>query len=128
MGRSIDKILSRQNVREFWVTEHWLLGSPEMKNYFLSKRDPAAEFHNGSCQNYFKVIEASHVERLEKMLRVAVEAMSKMHESMQNRNFESHVSLASNPMQNGCIVYSEWKIKDIKEKALAEIEQIAGEK
>jgi hypothetical protein len=59
-----------------------------------------------------------------KQLGVALEAIEEMHSALKGRAHERHITLASNPVQNGCLVYTEWKIKAIKEKALSKIEEL----
>lgn len=49
----------------------------------------------------------------------AIPALNAMHAVLINRNYEQHICLTSHPAQNGCLVYSEWKLKEIKEIALA---------
>jgi hypothetical protein len=61
--------------REWWISETWLLGDPEMKNYFVEKREPSAQFRNGAIQNYYHVIEYSAVEQLQAKLDEAVKAL-----------------------------------------------------
>jgi hypothetical protein len=59
-----------------------------------------------------------------KQLGIALEAMEEMHSALKGRAHERHITLTSNPVQNGCLVYTEWKIKAIKEKALSKIEEL----
>lgn len=54
-------------------------------------------------------------------------ALEQMHTALQNRQYENHHTLTSMPSQNGCLVYSEWKLRAIKEKALAKCEEIVQE-
>lgn len=50
--------------------------------------------------------------------------LEKMHNILKNRHHESHSSLMTNPTQNGCLVYSEWKLKELKELCIKEVEDI----
>lgn len=47
-------------------------------------------------------------------------ALEEMHKVLIGRQRESHTTLTSNPVQNGCLVYAEWALKKIKDKALEE--------
>ena len=67
------------------------------------------------------------VAKLTEQLRICKEALEEMHNHLVGRQHEQHVSLMSNPMQNGCLVYSEWKLKSIKEKALAKVAALEKE-
>lgn len=49
------------------------------------------------------------------------EALEDMHRVLINKERETHLSLTSDPPQNGCYVYTEWKLRRIKEKCLAEL-------
>jgi hypothetical protein len=65
----------KTEAREWWISETWLLGDPEMKNYFVETREPSAQFRNGAIQNYYRAIEYSAVEQLQAKLDEAVKAL-----------------------------------------------------
>lgn len=89
-----------------------------MKSYYASDAkgvvlmDPV---FSGYCSGF----DAGYLEGTKREARLR-EALEQMHNVVVGKNHEPHISLTSNPLQNGCYVYTEWALKDIKDKALAE--------
>jgi hypothetical protein len=54
----------KTEAREWWINETWLLGDPEMKNYFVEKTEPSAKFYNGAIKNYYHVVEMKAYQKL----------------------------------------------------------------
>lgn len=95
----IDKIISRQGVREFWFLNRDLKFGPETSSNPKDHCSIVGLFRIPIKSNATHVIDAAHVAKLEAALKVAVEALKNSHGVVNKINAS---------------------------KALAEIERIAG--
>jgi len=121
---SIDKLLSRDGVEEYWFLNEQLTFGSEVSSNPKDHCSLVILFRIPIKSHSTHVIDAAHVAKLEAALKVAVEASDKLLNKVNVVTaFYRHGQKITDEM------LEELSIRQIEtEKALAEIEKVAGEK